>query len=96
MAHGLEVYSSAGAVKLTVTDRLTHLVQQDNQAFWTWTGSGHTRFFPVTGMVDDGSWLVFAPWNDVIAWVSTGGYYVRLVYGPPYAHPTFPVTIYRC
>lgn len=101
MAHGLEIHAASGAPKLTITDRLTRVVRQDNPAYWSWSyvggvPSGDVRFFAVTGMADDGSWLVMVPWNDVIAWVGSGGYYVKMVYDTHSGYATFPVTIYRC
>ena len=94
MAYGLEVYSPTGEARLSVTDRLTYVHSVVYTEFWSGTPEERVRFYPVTGMADDGSWFIVTECRDVIGWVVSGGYYVRVIRN--YGIGEFSVTIYRC
>lgn len=77
MAYGLQTYNADGSVQLTVTDRLTRLVQSN----YVYLGPRGGTTIYVPGMAPNGQWAVLSNQPFV---VSIGyGYYsiVNAAYG---------------
>lgn len=73
MAYGLEVFDTSVVKKLSTSDRLTKL-----HSIYVATGESvgsNETFVAVSGMVDDGTWIVQGDGSFTIARVASGGFY---------------------
>lgn len=91
MAHGLQVFSPNGSVRLDTTDRLTRLYGAYSLPIWD---SG-IRTISVPGIVQDGFWLVTCPFTEFTADVVAGGIRVRRDVPGFTRRQVVPVTLYR-
>jgi hypothetical protein len=76
MAYGLQVFGNKGNLLVDISDRFTRLHSQIT--FNITTRTTGNRFVPVTGMVNDGTWLIHYPnvCNIINVVIGTGGFTV--------------------
>lgn len=65
MTQGLRVFDASGAQLLTVTDRITRFIQS-TAVFLNYQGQS-TVNIPISGLVLDGTWFVYASTGDSLA-----------------------------
>ena len=92
MAAGLQIWNPAGVLRLEVTDRLSRFVQTFSLTPWS---DSSTRFIAVSGMVDDGNWVVTLPAPDYSYSIGTGGITVRSNSVNFTGFTSVPVSLYR-
>lgn len=92
MPAGLQVFDASGAIKLTLTDRLTRIYQTYNFPMPTNTNWIYTA---VSGMESDGTWYAVYPDGSYEVVIESGQFAFRRRSTGFTATKNVPVTIYR-
>lgn len=91
MSFGLRTYDEAGNIDVDVSTRLHRFHSKHTVTFQ----SGAWRRFPVTGLADDGTWVVLVFQTYIAVDIAPGEVLLRRDFSIPY-----PVTVtfyvYRC
>lgn len=96
MSQGLRVFSPSGALRLEISDRMSRFVQ--TYVLQPFFGpSGTNQFVAVSGMENDGTWMITFPSTFYKAEVQSGGFRIWTddYYGGGQNSYTVPVTVYR-
>lgn len=92
MPAGLQVFAPNGVLRLEITDRLTRFVGTYTLPAWNDAG---VRFVAVSGMTDDGYWVVTLPSPDYYYQIVNGGINVWSTNIRFTGFTSVPISVYR-